>query len=98
MAKQQIVNKRTIPTPLTDENVEAAIISQCFNRGMSKMETRKVFSVSGHSIVSKRLDDRWDANIKSRDIINDYLAKNKFQAVTRTLNGTKSDGEDMSKE
>jgi GH24 family phage-related lysozyme (muramidase) len=92
MAKEEIVNKRTIPTPFPDENVEAAIISQCFNRGMSKLETGKVFSASGHSIVSKRLDDRWDANIKGQEIISDYLAKNKVQGVTRTSINTNGDG------
>ena len=95
MAKKETVNKRTISTPFPDENVEAAIISQCFNRGMSKMETRKVFNVSGHSIVSKRLDDRWDANIKGRDIISDYLAKNKAQGVTLKSINTKGDSHEQ---
>ncbi len=79
MAKKEIANKRPIPTPFSDESIEAAIISQCFNRGMSKLETGKVFSASGHSIVRKRLDERWEANIKGREIISDYLAKNKVQ-------------------
>ena len=92
MAEKEIVNKRTIPTPVPDENVEAAIISQCFNRGMSKVETGKVFRSSGYSIASKRLNDRWDANINGRQIISDYLAKNKVQGVTRASINTKDDG------
>jgi hypothetical protein len=95
MAKKEIANKRTIPTPFLDESIEAAIISQCFNRGMSKVETRKVFSASGHSIVSKRLDERWDANIKSREIISDYVAKNKTQGMMRTSINTKGDSNEQ---
>jgi hypothetical protein len=79
MAKKKITLNRIIPIPFTDESVEAAIISQCFNRGMSKTETRNVFRSSGNSIASKRLDERWDANIKGRGIISDYLEKNKSQ-------------------
>lgn len=92
MAKEEIVNKRTIPTPIPDESVEAAIISQCFSRGMSKLETGKVFRASGHSIASKRLNDRWDANINGRQIIGDYLAKNKALGMSRTSIDAKDDG------
>ncbi len=77
MAKKEIANKRTIPTPFLDESIEAAIISQCFNRGMSKVETVKVFRASGHSIAPNRLNERWVANINGREIVSDYLVKSK---------------------
>ena len=98
MAKKEIANKRTIPTPFVDESVEAAIISQCFNRGMSKLETGKVFRTSGHSIASKRLNERWDANIKGREIISDYVSKNKLQGVTLKSINTKCESNEQTTE
>jgi hypothetical protein len=83
MAKKEIANKRTIPTPFLDESIEAAIISQCFNRGMSKVETAKVFRASGHSIASNRLNERWVANINGRQIVSDYLAKTKGASASQ---------------
>jgi hypothetical protein len=85
MAKKEIANKRAILTPFLDESIEAAIISQCFNRGMSKVETVKVFRASGHSIASNRLNERWDANIKGREIISDYVTKNKGAGAIQKL-------------
>jgi hypothetical protein len=38
------------------------------------------------------LNDRWEANINGRQIISDYLAKNKVQGVTRTSINTQGDG------
>jgi GH24 family phage-related lysozyme (muramidase) len=92
MAEKEIAKKRIIPTPFVDESVEAAIISQCFNRGMSKLETGKVFRASGHSIAANRLNERWDANIKGREIISDYVAKNKLQGVSLKSINMKDDG------